>query len=88
MGGNPEEICNGECAVFATRLVDRLGEGVIVNGLSNEMADEIDGYESRKPVRRIRTSHCWVDVDGILFDAYNPEGVENEEDLEFYQIWG
>ncbi len=87
MGGNAEEICTGDCTTFAKRLIDEIGCGEIVNGLSNEMQDEIEGYPTCAPDYKLRTSHCWVKVDGKCFDAYNPEGVDNEGELDFYSLF-
>jgi len=93
MGGDPEEICTGECPEFAKMLVDQCG-GEIVSNLSESMIDELEGYNViepeafiPKPSRRNMwsTSHCWVKIDGRFYDAYNPEGVEYEEDLTFFK---
>lgn len=87
MGGNAEDICTGDCTTFAKRLIDEIGEGEIVNGLNVDMEDEISNYAQCEPENRIKTPHCWVKIDGILYDAYDPQGVKYENDLEFYQIW-
>jgi hypothetical protein len=87
MGGNPEDICTGECVTFAKRLIDAIGCGEIVNGLSNEMQDELEDYPICAPDYKLRTSHCWVKVDRKCFDAFNPEGVDNESELEFYSMY-
>ena len=93
MGGDAEEICSGSCPEFAKELVDKCG-GQIVSNLSEDMQDELDGYEViepeayiAKPSRRNYwgTSHCWVKIEGRYYDAYNPEGVDEETDLHFIQ---
>lgn len=93
MGGDAEEICNGGCADFAKRLVDQVG-GQIVSNLSSDIEDELEGYEVIEPEYQISkptagnfwaTSHCWVKVAGRYFDALNPEGVEEEYELQFMQ---
>jgi hypothetical protein len=93
MGGNAHEICSGSCPAFAKRLVDQVG-GEIVSNLSQEMMSELDGYqiiapEAYIPAPSVRnlfsTSHCWVKVGGMFFDAFNPEGVSDETDLEFFE---
>lgn len=91
MGGNAEEICNGDCPVFAMKLVDAVG-GQIVSNLQNAMVDDLEGYEViapderwPNPNRSFHMSHCWVKVGKMYYDAFNPEGVDNEHLLEFYQ---
>jgi hypothetical protein len=91
MGGDGEEINNGDCATFAKRLVDACG-GVIVDNLADSMKDELGSYETTTPDCNVGdpndwrsgASHCWVKVAGMFFDAQNPEGVEEETDLEFF----
>jgi len=92
MGGDAEEICTGSCPDFAKQLIDRAGRGQIVSNLSDDMADELDGYEVIKPEAYIpkpsarnyfASSHCWVKIDGKFYDAYNPEGVSDESELQF-----
>ena len=93
MGGCAEEICTGECPEFAKRLVAACG-GQIVSNLSEDMEGELEGYETIDPEAYIpkpsrwnmwATSHCWVKIDGRYYDAYNPEGVEEESELQFIQ---
>lgn len=93
MGGDPYEICSGSCTEFAKRLVDEVG-GEIVNNLSEDMKDDLDGYETIEPEQYIQkpsrrnmwaTSHCWIKVGGKFYDAFNPEGVEYESDLQFIE---
>ena len=91
MGGDAEEICSGECTTFAKRLIDTVGRGVIVSNLSNAMQSELDGYNVESPERRLgdpnrrpECSHCWAKIDGILYDAYDWPGVEDETDLVYY----
>ena len=95
MGGDAENICNGDCPIFAMRLVDAVGKGVIVNNLTN--IDDINPeYEVTttdvlpKPSRgnRYETSHCWVEIDGIYYDAFDTYGVSKERDLQFVQKFG
>lgn len=91
MGGNAEEICNGDCPVFAMKLVDAVG-GQIVSNLQNAMQDDLQGYDVispdekwPNPNRSFYMSHCWVKVGKMYYDAFNPEGVDNEHLLDFYQ---
>ena len=93
MGGDAEKICTGYCPDFAKELIDTVGRGQIVSNLSDEMKDEIEGYETIEPeIRlpdpnnwRLGASHCWVKIDEKFYDAFNPEGVDQELDLEFIQ---
>jgi len=94
MGGCADDICTGSCAIFATKLIDRVGKGVIVSNLSPDMVEEIKGYDIQKPDcglekpskgNRYETSHCWVEVDGRFYDAFNTGGVQKEDDLFFVQ---
>lgn len=88
MGGDPEIICSGDCPEFAKNIIDALGGGVIVSNLF-EMEEELEGYDVVKPEEywpnTRRASHCWVKYNGINYDAFNPEGVYDETQLEFYQ---
>ncbi len=92
MGGDASEICSGSCPEFAKRLIDAAGRGQIVSNLSDEMIGEIEGYNVIEPEAYIpapsrsnffATSHCWVKIDGRYYDAFNPEGVDDESDLQF-----
>ena len=91
MGGDAEKICSGDCPVFAKKLIDRVGKGKIVSNLANAMVDEIAGYEVAgtdflpNPNRNPEASHCWVNIDGVNYDAFDPQGCSNERDLEFVQ---
>ena len=94
MGGNAEEICTGNCTQFAMRLIDQVGRGQIVSNLSDEMMDEIDGYEIIEPEAYIQrpsarnmfsTSHCWVKIDGRFYDAFDTYGVDDENYLTFIE---
>jgi hypothetical protein len=98
MGGNAESICNGECTIFAMKLIDRVGGGQVVSNLTEDMEGDFEGYaetyEIVKPECHIAapsdanyysTSHCWVKVDGRFYDAFNTEGVEDENYLQFIQ---
>ena len=86
MGGDAETICSGDCPEFAKRLVDACG-GVIVDALNGEaMKAELDGYEITTPSVRVGRfqSHCYVKGDdGRFYDAYNPDGCDNEEDMDW-----
>lgn len=93
MGGDAEEICTGSCPDFAKALVSKCG-GQIVSNLSDDMANELDGFEviepevhTSKPSRENfwATSHCWAKIDGRYYDAFNTDGVEDESELEFIQ---
>jgi len=93
MGGDPEQICQGDCPEFAKRLVDQVG-GQIVSNLSSDMEDDLNGYDVIAPEYQISkpsarnhfsTSHCWVKVGGRFYDAFNPEGVDEEYELHFIQ---
>ncbi len=88
MGGDPEQICTGDCTTFAKRMIDALSaegiDAVIIDNLSEEMKDELDGY----PVEQgddNRVSHCYVSVDeGWSFhDAFDTDGVYNDADLQY-----
>jgi len=88
MGGDPEVICTGDCTTFAKRMIDRLNEegidAVIIDNLSDEMKDELNGY----PVEQgddSRVSHCYVSIlDGwMFFDAFDTDGLYNEDDLQY-----
>lgn len=87
MGGVAKDICTGDCTTFAKRMVDSLKaqgiEAVIVDALSDEMKDELSGYETIEPDYTDGISHCYVKVDGWFFDAFNPNGVEKETELEY-----
>ena len=100
MGGDANEICSGECDIFAMKLVDRVGKGEIVSNLTAGMEDDFTSGDKkytviqpdeecslRVPCARnyYSTSHCWVKIDGMFYDAFNPEGVDTENDLQFVQ---
>ncbi|MFW9927904.1 MAG: hypothetical protein ACFFD1_00770 [Candidatus Thorarchaeota archaeon] len=88
MGGNADQINNGDCAVFAKKAYNALTEmGVeveIVNNLSDEMQDELEGYETIEAEYSEGISHCYLLIDGWFFDAYDVDGVENEEELQYH----
>jgi len=91
MGGDAEVICSGDCTTFAKRLIDKVGRGVIVSNLADNMLSELDGYQVEKPEIRLgnpnqrpECSHCWVKIDGMLYDAYDWQGVEDETYLKYY----
>lgn len=98
MGGSPESICTGECTNFAMKLIDRVGGGQVVSNLTEDMEADFNGYaesyEIIKPQFHIQkpsaanyysTSHCWVKIDGLFYDAFNTEGVKDENYLQFFQ---
>lgn len=95
MGGNAQEICCGNCPDFAKSLVDLCG-GQIVSNLSDDMLSELDGYDVIKPEAALpkptarnnwESSHCWVKTGNRFYDAHNPEGVDTEEDLAFFEYF-
>ena len=88
MGGDAEAICTGDCTTFAKKMIHRLHkegiEAVIIDNLSYEMKDELNGY----PVEQgddDRVSHCYVSIlDGwMYFDAFDTDGLYNESDLQY-----
>lgn len=98
MGGDAEKICSGECTIFAMRLIDRAGKGQVVSNLTSDMESDFEGYDEtydiikpeahiQKPCARnsFSTSHCWVKIDGRFYDAFNTEGVTDENYLDFIQ---
>jgi hypothetical protein len=92
MGGNAIEICNGDCTTFAKMIVDACG-GVIVNHLASEMQGEIDGYPQAESEEYFfgtpdQYSHCWVKIDGLCYDAFNPEGAEEDELVWWNEVYG
>jgi len=92
MGGDAENICSGDCPIFAMRLIDRVGYGQIVSNLASAMSGDIESkYQVIQPEERFPSpnrvpaaSHCWVKIDGRFYDAFNPEGVAQENEMEFY----
>jgi hypothetical protein len=86
MGGDAAEICTGECTTFAKRLVDVCG-GEIVADLNADMMGDLDGYAVIEPEysRKKIAPHCWVKIDGLLYDAFNPEGVDDESLLDYFE---
>lgn len=92
MGGDAEQICSGDCPIFAMRLIDRVGGGQVVSNLATSMKDDIEPEydvitpETRfpNPDRNPAASHCWVKIDGRYYDAFNPEGVNAEHEMDFY----
>lgn len=92
MGGDAHEICSGSCPEFAKRLIDAIGRGQIVNNLSREMQGDVSGYENIEPEIYCGNpninpdqSHCWAKVDGRFYDAFNPDGVDSEDELTWYE---
>jgi hypothetical protein len=88
MGGNPEDICTGDCTTFAKRMIDKLTadgiEAVIIDNLSDEMKSELNGY-SVEQGNNNSVSHCYISIlDGwMFFDAFDIEGKYNESDLQY-----
>jgi len=98
MGGNAESICCGDCTIFAMKLIDRVGAGQVVSNLAEGMECDFEGYAESydiiKPEIHVAaptsanyysTSHCWVKIDGRFYDAFNTEGVKDENYLIFIQ---
>ena len=84
MGGDAQAICTGDCPEFAKRLVDACGRGQIVDNLSGAaMKAELEGYDVIQPEEDFSTdgSHCWVKIDHLFYDAFNPEGCQYETDM-------
>jgi len=86
MGGDALEICTGDCATFAKKTQDQFG-GVIKYTPSFELLDEINGRAQEESTEFLRRdpSHCWVEIDGVFFDAFDTDGVEDENYLQFVE---
>ena len=95
MGGNAMNICNGgcrdndgnmvDCTDFAKRLINAVGRGIIVDGLAKEMKTNLKGYKTQPAkYNPNKLSHCYAFIDGLYYDAFNPEGVKEETDLEYH----
>jgi hypothetical protein len=88
MGGNPNKINNGDCAVWANKaynvFLDRGIDAQIVSNLSDEMQDDLEGYETIKAGYSEGISHCYIKVDGWFFDAFDIEGCEKEEEMQYH----
>jgi hypothetical protein len=85
LGLDEEEINDGYCPYFATKLVDRVG-GVIVDALADEMKPILEGYTTQAPTDlEPELSHCWVYVDGMYFDAEAADGRYEEYNLPIFQ---
>jgi hypothetical protein len=88
MGGNADQVNNGDCAIFAKKSYNKLTEiGIeveIVNNLSDEMQDELEGYETIESNYTEGISHCYLLIDGWFFDAYDVDGAETEEELQYH----
>ena len=88
MGGDADKINNGDCVVFTKNAFDQLSEmGIkaeIVNNLSDEMQDELEGYETIESNYTEGISHCYLLIDGWFFDAYDVDGAETEEELQYH----
>jgi hypothetical protein len=85
LGGDDEEINDGLCSYFATKLVDRVG-GVIVDALSDDMKPVLEGYTTQAPTDLDpELSHCWVLIDGMYFDAEAPDGRYEQYNLPIFQ---
>jgi hypothetical protein len=88
MGGNADQINNGDCVVFAKKAYNQLTKlGIdveIVNNLSDEMQDELDGYSAIPAKYSEGISHCYLLIDGWYFDAFDVDGAETEQDLQYH----
>ena len=93
MGGDADQINNGDCAVWVKKAFNALNEnrnelGIeeleIVNNLSYEMQDELEGYETIEAEYSEKISHCYIKIDGWFFDAYDMDGVESEEEMKYH----
>ncbi len=87
MGGDAKEICTGDCTTFAKKMIDRLSEegidAIIIDNLSDEMKSELEGYDTEQGSDD-SISHCYVRVNEWSYhDAFNTEGVLNEDDLSY-----
>lgn len=90
----PIDICSGDCTTFAKQIINEIEieEGykiVIVDNLSDEMKSELTGYETIPAEYSKGISHCYIavideDGDKKYFDAFNPDGVWEEEDLSYH----
>lgn len=83
-GRGADEICTGECAVFAKRMAAALNEAGIdfeIKVTPNfQLMDELKGYDvSESDFSDNQISHCYIVIDGIGFDAYDPKGIEERE---------
>lgn len=88
MGGNAQDICSGDCGEFATRMIDLLGRGQIVACNMVAYEDDFSGYDVIAPEMRVTKNtppHCWVKVDGKYYDAFDPQGVEEECNMEWIE---
>lgn len=92
MGGDAYEICSGQCTKFARYLIEEVGKGEVVSNLSLNMLGDIEGLEIIEPEiycgnPRVNPdqSHCWVKIDGRFYDAFDPQGVDSEDELQWYQ---
>ena len=82
------EIANGYCAVFAKKMHDQLASigiesEIVVNDVF-DLEDELEGYETI-PAEYCEGefSHCYVKVEDYFFDAFDTQGVEREDHLEY-----
>lgn len=75
----PENINNGGCLYFANQLVELAGKGIVIHGkdfytLWTDLYDQPAGYGGH-----------WVAlIDGKLYDAENPDGVNHPDELNIY----
>lgn len=87
-GYTAHQINNGDCATFAKRMHDKLQE----KGIESEiiitskftLEDELDGYETIESDYDEGLSHCYLKIDGWFFDAYDMEGSETEEEMQYH----
>ena len=93
LGGDADVINNGDCAVWVKMAFDTLNENIsdlgideleIVNNLSEEMQDELDGYDTINADYSEKISHCYLKIDNWFFDAYDITGCESEEEMMYH----
>jgi hypothetical protein len=88
MGGDADKINNGDCAVWAKKSYNALLasgiEAQIVSNLSDEMQDELEGYETIEAEYYEEISHCYIKIDGWFFDAFDIEGCEKEQEMQYH----
>lgn len=88
MGGNAQDICSGDCGEFATRMIDLLGRGQIVAWDMGGYEKDFASYDVIAPemyIARKTPAHCWVKVDDKYYDAFDPQGVEEECHMEWIE---
>lgn len=90
LGGDPKEINNGDCTTFAKMVYDKLHsqfDVVIVDNLCEVMSDELEGYPTKGTDADFSgVSHCYLEIEGYFYDAFDVDGVSDEYDLEYHNI--